>query len=480
MTDLVPRLPQRPLIWPDFVSDLQDFAASIPDPIYVVGGAVRDAMLHRPIHDIDLVTPVAAVTTARRIANHFKGDVYVLDAERDVGRAIVNTPDGRISIDVARYRGPGLLEDLVDRDFTVNAMAVDLKGDLHLVIDPLGGETDLSTRRIRRCSPASLPQDPVRSWRAVRQSSQFGFRIDAETLRDVRAAVPFTLEVSPERLRDEFIRVLGLPRPSAALRVLHSVGLLGAFIPAVENLRPDVTWDQTLIRVEHLTAIMNVIGYSRTDNTVASFSYGMIAIQLDRYRRSLIHHLDTQWPNERPHRALLMLAALLVSAQPDMVVNVWAETIGTALRFSNAERTRLALLVQYARSPLQMVDCDARSIHRFWRQMGEAGVDVCLLALADYLCRAGQALDQNLWLILVDRIRLILEGYFEKAEQLVHPPPLIDGTVLMRELGLKGGPLIGELLEYLVEEQAVGGVRDAESALAAARDYLAHRIENLH
>src|SRR5690606_30534731 len=126
MGDLTPREPHRPLRWPDFVERLQDILAENAQPIYIVGGAVRDALLERQLTDLDLAVAKDAIPLARRIANALRGDFFVLDAERDVGRVLVDTPDGRFMIDVARFRGDDLLADLNDRDFTINAMAVDL------------------------------------------------------------------------------------------------------------------------------------------------------------------------------------------------------------------------------------------------------------------------------------------------------------------------------------------------------------------
>ena len=142
MAELTPHEPYRPLVWPDVVYDLQDMVADAPQPVYIVGGAVRDALLHRPVTDIDLAAASGGIALARRLANALHGDFFVLDAERDVGRTLVDTPQGRLIIDVARFRGEDLLADLSDSDFTINEMAVDLKGDLRLLIDPLCGEQD--------------------------------------------------------------------------------------------------------------------------------------------------------------------------------------------------------------------------------------------------------------------------------------------------------------------------------------------------
>ena len=85
MSEVVPREPRRALIWPDAVLDLQDLLADSPTPVYIVGGAVRDAYLHRPIKDIDLTVSEKAIPLARRIANHLNGDFFVLDDERAIG-----------------------------------------------------------------------------------------------------------------------------------------------------------------------------------------------------------------------------------------------------------------------------------------------------------------------------------------------------------------------------------------------------------
>lgn len=492
MTDLTPVRPHRPLIWPDFVLELRDLLLTIPQPVYIVGGAVRDALLHRPLHDIDLATPADAVRLARQIANHFKGDIFVLDAERDVGRVLLTTAEGRLTLDVACLRGTTLLDDLLDRDFTLNAMAVEAKGDLELLIDPLGGEQAIRDKLLRRCSPVALSTDPIRALRAVRQSVQLGLRIESGTLKDVRATAPELRHVSPERVRDEWVKLLSLPRPAAALRVTDSLGLLGAVLPEVMPLHdlpqpaPHVFdgWRHTQAVVEHLSSIMAVVSYARTDNTASSFGLGMMAIQLDRYRKQLLEHLQTEWPNERPHSALLMLAALLHDTGKTAVGGegeyearsaAIANDCATRLRLSNGEVARLVVVLQNHRLPLDLEDTSPLSIYRFWKRLGEAGIDVCLLALADFLGTYGVNLGQKDWLIVVERIRVLLEAWYEKHDILVSPPSLVDGNVLMTTLALKPGPLIGDLLERIREAQVTGEVKAQEDALLLARSVLESR-----
>jgi tRNA nucleotidyltransferase (CCA-adding enzyme) len=114
-----------------------------------------------------------------------------------------------------------------------------------------------------------------------------------------------------------------------------------------------------------------------------------------------------------------------------------------------------------------------RAIYRFFRDTGPAGVEVCLLALADFRATYEQSLLQDSWAAILDVVRQMLEGWFEKPAETVAPPQIIDGNDLMRELDLKPGKQIGELLEAIREAQAMGEVSTREQALELARKKLA-------
>lgn len=473
MNDVTPREPRRPLIWPDAVLDLQDLLTGSVLPVYVVGGAVRDAYLHRPVKDIDLTVAEKATALARQIANHLNGDFFVLDAERDVGRALVDTAEGRLVIDVTRFRGADLLADLSDRDFTLNAMAVDMR-DSTRIIDPLGGQQDIDAKTLRRCSPHAITSDPIRALRAVRQSVQLGLHIEAETLRDIREQGVRLTETSPERVRDEFFKLLSLPNPASGLRVADATGLLKIIIPEADRLHgltleaPHMFdgWRHTLAVIEYLAQLVASIGYARTDATAASFGLGMVVMQLDRFRSKLNDHLQTVWPNERSHRALLTLAALLHETDAKT-----AAVRADALRLSNTEKERLTTVIGHVTDPLRLPDVSRRTIYRFWRALDTSGVDVCLLALADYLGTFGTQLNQSAWLSIVEQVCVLLEAYFEKREEIVAPPPLLDGIQLMEALDIRPGKQVGELLELIREAQAVGEVNSVEDALSLARQH---------
>lgn len=493
MNDLTPRLPRsRPLIWPDAILDIQETLLEMDTPpVYIVGGAVRDAFLHRPVKDLDLATSGDAIRLAKQLANRLHGNIFVMDRERDVARVFLDTPEGKLVIDVAGFRGADLQADLTGRDFTLNAMAVDFRGDMHRLIDPLNGEQDTENKLLRRCAPDAIATDPIRALRAVRQSVQLTLTIEPETLKDIRAASHRLMETSPERVRDEFMHLLTLDRVAPALRVADTVGLLQYVVPEMMPLHglaqpaPHVydAWQHTLMTIEKLAAILAAMSYRRTDSTAAAFDLGMLVIQCDRYRRPLNQHLEEKWANERPHRALMMLAALLHNTgkgatQPPEFTGYATKSVklagarADALRLSTPEKKRLLTMIGRYRAILDKTEWPPLEQHRFWYQTGEAGPDICLLALADYLATFGNELSQHDWLTLVDRVRALLAARYDFYAQIVRPVPLVNGSDLMEKLDIPAGPLIGKLLDMIREAQVTGEVATIHEAVALARRHI--------
>ena len=467
------------MLWSDEVLDIQEriLELHLDAPLYIIGGAVRDAFLHLPVKDIDLATPGNSIKLARKIANAFKGDIFVMDEERGVARVLIDTNEGKLTLDVSAFRGDDLMSDIIGRDFTVNAMAVDMLGDLQYLIDPLNGEADATMKVIRRCSHVSIIEDPIRALRAVRQSTQLKFRIEPETLADIRLHGAKLLETSPERIRDEFFKILSLHRSSVAIKVIHALGLLQGILPEIQSLEnkmlpePHVfdAWKQAIESLENLVGILDTISYRRSDSTAASFAYGMIAMQLDRFRQELNEHFAVQYPNERNHTALMVLATLLhrVDNAPQAVAQVADD-----LRLSNPEKKRLVLMIENYRLA-QDVDYESPlDVHRFWFPVKESGIDAIILGLADYLATYGNELNQDAWLIQVERALMLLFNYYVQYDTVISPAPLLNGNELMDEFSLEGGRIIGNLLTHLREAQVIGDVSTREEAMESARYYL--------
>jgi len=194
--------------------------------LYLVGGAVRDILLQKPGRDFDLVCDFDPRNIARPFANLQKGAYYLLDSQRNTCRVILYEQNGRrVFYDFARMQGDELEIDLSRRDFTINAMAIDLQSPKK-IIDPLGGAADLKEKVLRACSDSSFADDPVRVIRAVRYAVALNLAIDPRTLDALKAAVPLLSRISRERTRDELLKVLDSGRPDVGLRLLSRLDIL--------------------------------------------------------------------------------------------------------------------------------------------------------------------------------------------------------------------------------------------------------------
>lgn len=459
---LRPTEPRRMLLWPDFVEVLAERAPE-PDRLYMVGGMVRDALLGRPIHDVDLATPGDGLKAARRLADAFGAAYYPVDPQRRTGRVILPGTGEATVIDVASFRGETLLEDLEGRDFTVNAMAVRLDAPQALY-DPLGGQQDLFDHKlIRQCLPGSIASDPIRALRAVRQSLQFKLRLEAGTRTAAREAAPALLADSgglaqPERVRDEFFRMLTGPQPAVALRALHRIGLLAPLCPFPLG----DALEESFALIAQLTRLYELISPARTDNTASQLMLGVAVMILDRYRRQLQEHLQHEHVEGRPASALALLGALTPPevSEPGAA---WAER----LKLANAEARFVERLVASRQIVPTEPPVDSRRAHRYYREVGEPGVTGVLLMLAGHL-RAGTAPED--WGTVLEHVAApLFEAFFWRHQEVVAPPPLVDGNDLINRLEMRPGPRLGQILRELLEEQAAGTVRTREEALRLAQ-----------
>jgi putative nucleotidyltransferase with HDIG domain len=491
----------RDLNFPSLVAELRNLLPA-PEKTWLVGGAVRDALLNRRLRDLDFAVDGDALALARAAANALSAPFYPLDAERDVGRVIVARDDERFTLDFARLRAPDLLADLAARDFTINAMAVSMAEPENL-IDPLNGEADLRAKIIRACASHAIADDPIRGIRAIRLAAQLDFRLDPQTRADVRAQASALAQTTPERRRDEFIRCLGGPRPAAALRALELLGLLEHLAPEVLPLKGLAqsppheleAWEHTLITVARLDEVLNVLGPVHDVDAASDLTHGLISLRLGRFRRPLAEHLSQALSGDRPARWLLMLAALLHDAgkaqtrtvEPDGRIRflnheaVGAELAGgrlTRLRFSADEVRRVSAVIAHHMRARHLSKAQAspsrRAVYRFFRDAGEAGVDIVLLSLADFLAKSSSGPPpQEEWAKHVGVCAELLGAYFERPHESVSPPSLITGHDLIAEFNLEAGPQIGELLETVREAQAAGEIADRAGALEFVRQRLA-------
>lgn len=477
-------------------------------PVFLVGGAVRDAVRGRSNHDLDFATP-NGLKIAKLVADGLSAAFFPLDEAFDTGRVILQNPDNsRDILDFAGYRGRTLESDLLGRDFTINAIAMNIQSGE--IIDPLGGVKDIREKRIRTCSAAAIQNDPVRILRAVRQAAAFDFSIDPETRILLKAAVTLLSNISAERQRDELFKILEGPKPDAAIRALELLGVFPYLLPElsalknVEQTAPHVhdVWTHTLGVLRHLEGILAALAPEYDEGKAnADLMNGLLVLRLGRYRQQIGAHLAANLNVDRSARALLFFAALYhdVNKPQTMTVeesgrirflghdeqgSLTACKRGMALHLSNGELDRLKIIIKHhmrvhAHSSRKADghEVSRKAMYRFFRDTSESGIDLILLALADTRATYDHTLTQDHWANTLEVCRSLLEAWFEKPEEIIRPPQLLNGDDLINQFKVKPGPEIGKMLEAIRETQAAGNLKDRDAALTFARGWLAKSRE---
>ena len=200
---------------------------------WLVGGALRDRLLERPVVDLDLAVETDVAAAARELARGAGGPVFELSEKFGAWRVLA--PDRSWQADLSPLRGDSVDADLAMRDFTINALAEPLGGGE--VVDPHGGRRDLAERRVRMVSEAAFDEDPLRVVRAARFACELGFDIDSETVSAARARAPRTRDVAQERVFTELKRLVAADDAPRGLELLDAVAATEAVLPELVAMR---------------------------------------------------------------------------------------------------------------------------------------------------------------------------------------------------------------------------------------------------
>jgi poly(A) polymerase len=466
---------------------------------YLVGGLLRDIILGRPFADIDIAVDDDGIATAQKIASALGGSFVLLDRENGIGRVVLSG-DGTTKpweLDFSRLQG-GIEPDLSRRDFTINALAIDLAGlianagniDVAGIIDPFHGRDDLEKKIIRAVSQDCFRDDPARLLRAVRLAAELGFVIDAGTEALAIKDHELVITVAGERVREELLKLLAVPDTGGWLRHLDRSGLLTAIIPELTATKGVIQpkehyWDVFEHTLETVSAVDFVLrqGNWRYAGQEARDSVPWSPVLAAHFRLEVSHGSTRQ--------SMLKVAALLhdVAKPSAKAVGEDGRThfIGHArlgaeiaigilgrLRFSSREIKLVEVMVKEHLRPTQLSNegmPSHRAVYRFFRDAGEAGTDILFLNLADHLATRGPELDLAGWQEHTRLTEYILAAH-QAQEKLAAPVKLLNGNDLILSFGLSPGPKIGTILELVKEAQASGEISTREEALALARDRL--------
>ena len=467
------------------------FDTQIVAPAWLVGGAVRDALLGRELQDVDIAVAGDAHPVGRAVADFVGGTAVPLPEWNIVRVAVPGAGENNrpFLIDISGHAG-SIEDDLRSRDFTVDAMGVPLRcwdsdERFDAIIDPLNGRADLARRVLRSGGDGVFAADPGRMLRAVRLAQQVGLRMEPDTARLIRRNAHLLTQVSPERVRDEFMTILAGDGARPQLEVLDRLDLLCRVVPELEATRDcqqprshhywDV-WGHLLHCVEYAEEVTaghrNNAIYTMAPWTAKGEAYFSEIIGDGHTRRTvlklaaLLH--DIAKPQTRAADADGRVRFLGHSEEGAEV----AQRRLSCLRMSRRITDLVSDMVLHHLRPSQLRHGSdmpsARAIFRYYRDVGDAAVDTLYLAMADVLAARGPELSPERWGNYARMVAAVLEAGAEQPGNRNDNPPLINGHDLMDALDLPPGPRIGSLLERLREAEAVGEISSREDAMKLA------------
>ncbi|HET9185925.1 MAG TPA: HD domain-containing protein [Solirubrobacterales bacterium] len=443
---------------------------------WIVGGAVRDAVLGREVSDLDLAVRGDPGAAARAIGQAIGEHAFELSAEFGTWRIAASGHGWQI--DVTALRGDGIEADLAERDFTIGAVAVPLGGGEP--VDPYSGLTDLADKRLRTVGEASFTADPLRLLRAARLAAEMDLEIEERTVSLARAAASRAADPAGERQLAELRQLMGGPDPLRGLRLLEELDLTPVVLPEVAGLQGveqgpnhhlDV-YDHTIAVLEHTLEV---------ERNLERFA-GERAAEVEAL-------LEEQLADEVSRRTALRFGALLhdiakpqTRAERDGFVGfrghdqVGAEVIGRICNRLRASRRLTQHLQGLALHHLRLgflipeMPLPARRVHAYLRATEPVAVDVTLLTVADRLSARGKGPIASPEMVgaHLQLAREMIAAALDWRRQ-GPPRPLLRGDEVAAELGIEPGPELGSALAELEAAQYAGEVSDREGALEHLR-----------
>lgn len=466
------------------LKSILNFAKNKKIKLYIVGGYLRDIFLNREKEnpDIDFCLKRGAINFGSKLAKKLKAGFVVLDKEHGACRLVKRIKDKTYTLDFTDFRGRNLKEDLLHRDFTINAMAVELEKVFEekklerLLIDPYCGRADVKSKIIRMVNKQAFAEDPLRILRAFSFSCLLGFKIDKETLKSIKTEKNKLSEVSHERIRDELFKIFDRPNSFEYICELDKLKILKLIFPEFEIMRNvkqgpyhhlDV-WQHTL---ETLRQLEEAIKELRKNKNIQEYLDGVISGE--RRRRSLIklgallHDIGKPQAKRREEGKTKFHGHERIGLE-------YSEPIAKRLRLSNDEIASLGKMVLWHLRPGYLADNEeitARAQFRYFRDTGEEGVSILLISIADQRATKGPLTSVESRIHHEKVVLNLIKAYFKKKQE-KKLPRLINGNDLIKKFKLEPSALIGKILSEVEELQAIGQIKTKKEALGLAKRFL--------
>ncbi|MGD8969802.1 MAG: hypothetical protein PVG01_00215 [Desulfobacterales bacterium] len=448
------------------------FPLTLPRQVYLVGGSVRDLLLGRRPLDLDLAVAGNPRAFAQRLATHTGGRLVSLGKP---GLMLYRIVRGSQVMDVSAVAGRSISDDLQRRDFTINAIALDVaSGD---IIDVCDGRDDLAAGRVRLVSRSAFEQDPVRLIRAFRMAAVLGFEVTPETTTAVRDHVMLITKTAGERIRDELLKILETGRAADVIKQMADCDLLSAMLPELAGLRSERP-DQKLrcSRFEHtLKAFYEIENLLADPRAVIPYDIDPVVWSLDSIPTAILKLATLLHELVRPSVDRNNLGRLQRSPIDCEAV----KTICARIKLSNRQTHYVDFIARKHRWPLLLFEAHRRerlsdkAVNRFFMMSGDKTPDLFSHAAADAAGGTFEIGHQEQ--TFAGFARGLLRRYFTEFLPRKNSPPLLTGRDLIERLGLQPAPIFKSLLTRIEADRLAGRLQTKEEAIRRVNKILQGR-----
>ncbi len=416
--------------------------------LYLVGGTIRDILLGVKPNDYDFAVEGSGIRFCRRVAKEIKGAFVLLSKDDDEARVVKDN----IIYDFIGYK-KNIETDLIRRDFTINAMGVDL--DTFTFLDPLNGLKDLKNKNIRPTTENSLADDPLRVLRAFRFGLELNFKIDKEFYKLANSVS--LRRIAAERISYEFIRIISVPNSYKTILKMNDLGLFQQIFPEAKKIIGDnFLWGHSLNTYCALEGLMQKGFFCTLEPEFSQY------FSIDK-KRALLKLAGMFHDIAKPDTFLLKEGDVHFYGHDTKGARI-VETIGyKRLKLSRNDIQVIKKLVKEHMRPHLLSTNDEltdRAIRRFFRDLGEDYFGAMMLAWADGYATGGRTKHLEEKFLRMIQLKRTDESK-PRVERLVNGYDLIA-------LGLKPGPIFKTILQELLDMQLEGKISTKEQGLKTA------------
>jgi len=396
---------------------------------FLVGGAIRDFLLEKKLNDFDFCFPEDPTPHAEQIAAKLGASWFVLDKERGHSRFVLKHGEERIVCDFAPFRAPSLESDLRKRDFTINAIALSCHNSELDLIDPLGGQQDLTAGRLRCCGEYAFQEDPLRCLKGIRHAVALDLEFEPETLLLLTDAVSQIDQVASERIKAELAKAIDCSNSTRTFELLKQTNLVNELFG---HSSPE--------------AFANAIAMlHRFDELIQKLKKGTCGQIVNEY---LAENCEEYVSIE----VALKMAAFFHGYRP-----VALKSLLQALRFSKRTVNLVEQLQKLGPESLTGIDQIAKKNRSRARWLSTLGNEP--LAIAIFMTMLASTAEKDELLLA----EILIESFTTCAKQ-NKLAELVDGDWLSTELGIEEGPVMGEIYGKLHLAELNGEVTTSDEA----------------